>query len=181
MPAAVPVTNSRLAAVCAQTVCDAFAEYERRFQGITGRARERFLTRDWGGSFADAAARLRLYTEVLNDLTARTKELLGSRICEHSLWVEIKAAYSSLIANSTGWEIAESFFNSLTRRVFATEGVDATIEFVDTDFDSRTVTESKIQRVYSGRSLTELLLRSLTNSEGDGFAAECWHNLSARA
>ena len=32
--------------------------------------------------------------------------------------------------------MAESFFNSLTRRVFATEGVDQAIEFVDTDFDA---------------------------------------------
>ena len=52
----------------------------------------------------------------------------------------MKAVYSSLIARSPKREIAESFFNSLTRRVFATEGVDQAIEFVDTDFDEAPTT-----------------------------------------
>ena len=53
-----------------------------------------------------------------------------------AVWSATKAVYSSLIAQSIRWEIGESFFNSLTRRVFATEGVDQAIEFVDTDFDA---------------------------------------------
>ena len=60
---------------------------------------------------------------------------MGARLPERSVWQATKAVYSSLIAQSIRWEIAESFFNSLTRRVFATEGVDQAIEFVDTDFD----------------------------------------------
>ena len=60
---------------------------------------------------------------------------MGERFEERPIWRATKAVYSSLIAQSIRWEIAESFFNSLTRRVFATEGVDPAIEFVDTDFD----------------------------------------------
>ena len=120
---AAPLTDSRLAALCARTVQESFTAYESRFHEITCRARDRFLARDWAGSSSDAANRLRLYTEVLDDLTAKTKELLGQRLCERPVWTAIKAVYSSLIINSVGWEIAESFFNSLTRRVFATEGL----------------------------------------------------------
>src|SRR4051794_2303967 len=100
---------------CAQTVRDAFVDYERRFQDITRRARDRFLARDWAGSYGDAAARLGLYTEVLDALTAVTTALLGCELRNRDLWTGIKGAYSPLIADSTGWEIAESFFNSLTR------------------------------------------------------------------
>ena len=60
---------------------------------------------------------------------------MGARLQERAIWQATKAVYSSLIAQSIRFEIAESFFNSLTRRVFATEGVDQAIEFVDTDFD----------------------------------------------
>jgi isocitrate dehydrogenase kinase/phosphatase len=176
-----PLTESRVAALCAKAIQESFVDYENRFHEITQRARERFLTRDWAGSFGDAADRLRLYTEVLDGLVARTKSLLGERLCEHTVWAAIKAVYSSLIVDSPGWEIAESFFNSLTRRIFATEGVDQTIEFVDTDFDATARSEIKLRQTYRGRSLTQLLIDGLTNPAGDGFEQKCWDDLTASA
>ena len=116
------LTDSRLAALCAQTARQAFLDYQERFHEITRRARERFLARAWAESYADAAARLKLYSAVLNDLTSQIRDLMGDRLSDRSVWAAIKAVYSSLIAASSEWEIAESFFNSLTRRVFATEG-----------------------------------------------------------
>ena len=93
----------------------------------------------------------------------------------------MKAVYSSLIATSTEWEIAESFFNSLTRRVFATEGVDQAIEFVDTDFDEAptTVPPTRVAS-YSGGSIHELLIASLTDPS-IGFAEEHWCALDETA
>ena len=136
-PAAAPaaLTDSRLAALCAEEARNAFRDYEARFDEITRRARDRFLARDWRGSHDDAAERLHLYSSVLAGLTNRVENLMGARLRERSIWQATKAVYSSLIAQSIRFEIAESFFNSLTRRVFATEGVDQAIEFVDTDFD----------------------------------------------
>ena len=130
------LTDSRLAARCAEIAQQAFFDYQTRFNAITRRARERFLTRDWAGSFDDAAERLHFYNDVLDDLTSRIRKLMGVRLPERSIWTGIKAVYSSLIARSPTWEIAETFFNSLTRRVFSTAGVDQAIEFVDTDFDA---------------------------------------------
>ncbi len=153
------MTDSRLAAVCARTVQEAFADYERKFHEITRRARDRFLARDWAGSYNDAANRLRLYTEVLNDLTARTRELLGDRLCDRTVWSAIKAVYSSLIVDSAGWEIAESFFNSLTRRE----------------------PDTSLRQIYVGRSLTQLLIHGLTDPAMDSFSLNCWNNLSASA
>src|SRR4051812_36294014 len=126
-----PLTDSRLAALCAEETRQARDEYEARFDEITRRARDRFLARDWRGSYEDAAERLRLYSVVLDGLTNRVEALMGPRLRTRALWSATKAVYSSLIAQSVRWEVAESFFNSLTRRVFATEGVDQAIEFVD--------------------------------------------------
>src|SRR2546423_12001412 len=128
------LTDSRLAARCAETAERAFEEYQEHFHAITGRARDRFLTRDVAGTSADATERLRLYNGVLDRLTTEVESLMGGRLGERSVWTAIKAVYSSLIAQAAAWEIAESFFNSLTRRVFATDGVDQTIEFFDTHF-----------------------------------------------
>ena len=67
------LTDSRLAALCAETVQRVFLEYDERFRAITLRARERFLARDWHGSYADAAERLRLYARQMESSRSRLK------------------------------------------------------------------------------------------------------------
>ena len=177
-PAAATLTDSRLASLCAQTAHGAFLDYQKRFHAITGRARERFLARDWTGAYADAAERLHLYGAVMDDLRNEIGSLMGERLSERSIWSAIKAVYSSLIAQSPAWEIAESFFNSLTRRVFATEGVDQAIEFVDTDFDAPpNQSLGEVSRVHSGAAVPDLLFAAMTDLETGGFAEECWTDL----
>jgi isocitrate dehydrogenase kinase/phosphatase len=172
------LTDSRLAARCAEIAQQAFFDYQARFNAITRRARERFLARDWAGSFDDAAERLHFYNDVLDGLTSRIRELMGARLPEHSIWTGTKAVYSSLIARSPAWEIAETFFNSLTRRVFATAGVDQAIEFVDTDFDAPPANAMiDITKTYRGRSLPKLLCSALT----DAFDEICWDDLQKTA
>jgi isocitrate dehydrogenase kinase/phosphatase len=173
------LTDSRLAALCAEETRKALGEYEARFDEITRRARDRFLARDWRGSYQDAAERLRLYSLVLDGLTNRVKALMGPRLHARAVWSATKAVYSSLSAQSIRWEVAESFFNSLTRRVFATEGVDQAIEFVDTDFDAPpSAHREELARVYSGAPLAFLLRDALTDANGAGFALDCWSDLN---
>ncbi|PZR71973.1 MAG: bifunctional isocitrate dehydrogenase kinase/phosphatase [Chthoniobacterales bacterium] len=179
--AAPGLTDSRLAALCAEAARDAFSEYEARFDEITSRARSRFLTRDWHGGFDDSRERLRLYSLILDSLTNRVRELMAARACDRSIWSATKAAFSALIAQSQRWEIAESFFNSLTRRVFATEGVNQAIEFVDTDFDAQTGEISEITHRYSGATAPELILRLLTDETVAGFSGDRWINLREAA
>ena len=176
--AAAALTDSRLAALCAEAAQHAFVNYLGRFDEITHRARERFLAHDLKGSYADSAERLHLYGNVLANLTTQVTDLMGPRLRERNVWTAIKAVYSSFIAQSRAWEIGESFFNSLTRRVFATEGVDQAIEFVDSDFDSPpTSSPLDVRRIYSGAPLLELISAALTDPKAGGFAAECWNEL----
>jgi isocitrate dehydrogenase kinase/phosphatase len=171
-------TESRLATLCAQTTLQAFLNHQEQFDLITRRARERFLALDWVNSYADAGERLLLYGEVLDDLTSQIEDLMGDRLGDRSVWAAIKAVYSSLIAECSAWEIAESFFNSLTRRVFATAGVDQAIEFVDTDFDvPPTAAPDDLRRSHSGAILPNLLVAALTDSSAGGFEKKCWANL----
>jgi isocitrate dehydrogenase kinase/phosphatase len=176
------LTDSRLAALCADAAQRAFADYESRFYEITRRARQRFLASDWAGSYADAGERLRLYSKVLDNLTDEVRALMGDRLTKRAIWMAIKAVYSSLIARSASWEIAESFFNSLTRRVFTTAGVDQAIEFVDTDFDApATISAHELSRAYSGGRVDELLCRLLSDTSAGGFAEEEWADLRGSA
>src|SRR5207248_497814 len=100
------------------------------------------------------------------------------RLRERNVWTAIKAVYSSFVAQSPAWVIGESFFNSLTRRVFATEGVDQAIEFVDSDFNAPPASSPlDVRRIYSGAALPKLISAALTDPESGGFAAECWNEL----
>src|SRR5207245_7788520 len=177
-PVPTALTDSRLAALCAEAAQHAFANYQGRFDEITRRARERFLDHDLKGSYADSAERLHLYGHVLANLTTQITDLMGPRLRERNVLTATKAVYSSFTAQARAWESCESFFNSLTRRVFATEGVDQAIEFVDSDFDAPpTSSPLDVLRIYSGAALAELISAALTDSEAGGFAAECWNEL----
>src|SRR5438105_540023 len=163
------VTDSRLAALCAKEAQQAFEKFQTRFHAITQRARERFFARDLSASYADASERLHLYSNVINDLVSQIRGVMTSRVSDRTVWAAIKAVYSSLIAQSSAWEIAESFFNSLTRRIFATDGVDQAIEFVDTDFDAPpTTSPAEVCRIHSGARLSDLLCSALTDPEVGG-------------
>ena len=56
------------------------------------------------------------------------------------------------------WELAETFFNSVTRRVFTTVGIDAEIEFVHSDFVTPpTPSHEKFYHRYEGETTAEVL------------------------
>lgn len=130
------VTTSRLVNTISRAMRRAFDQYQLNFKTITSRARKRFETRDWHGMQADSTKRLEVYTTAVNQIVERIHELLEERTHSRPVWMAIKAVYSGLIDDRDDWEIAETFFNSVTRRIFTTVGVDNEIEFVDTDYES---------------------------------------------
>jgi isocitrate dehydrogenase kinase/phosphatase len=74
---------------------------------------------------------------------------LEDRVYDKLIWASMKAVYSGMIASRDDWELAETFFNSTTRRIFTTVGVDEQIEFVATDFETPpTRTRAPVYRVY---------------------------------
>jgi isocitrate dehydrogenase kinase/phosphatase len=131
-----PSTDSRLANQGASAIYESFNTYRTRFKEITRRAQSRFIDRDWHGMRADAVQRLDLYREAVDRIETDIRRLFADRVQEKTLWTGIKAKYSGILVRNDDWELAETFFNSVTRRIFATVGVDAKIEFVNTDFDT---------------------------------------------
>ncbi|HSL25276.1 MAG TPA: bifunctional isocitrate dehydrogenase kinase/phosphatase [Acidimicrobiia bacterium] len=129
------LSDSRLANVGARAIADAYASFDDRFRIVTRRARIRFQERDWKGMAADARQRFDIYGRAVSEAVKHTTRLMGDRREEKRVWTAMKAVYSGLIQERDDWELAESFFNSVTRKIFTTVGVDPNIEFVDTDFD----------------------------------------------
>ena len=131
-----PLTDSRLANLGAVAIFNALDRYCQAYAAITERAAVRFAQRDWQGRHADARERLQIYSEVVTAATSDVCTLLGVRLTDKLVWASMKAVFSGLIMGREDWDIAETFFNSVTRRIFVTVGVDPQIEFVATDFDA---------------------------------------------
>ncbi len=145
----------------AREIASCFAGYREAFLTITRRAKESFEKRDWTRLRTDSALRLGLYRGAIDRAESLTREILGERAHERLVWVSAKAVYSSLIAQRQDWELAETFFNGVTRRLFSTVGVDPMIEYVASDFDNPpSELREPIQRRYRGfTSMTELVTR----------------------
>jgi isocitrate dehydrogenase kinase/phosphatase len=163
--AAPTTTASTLANQVAPAILGAFEGHQTRFHEINRRARRRFDERDWRGSVDDAVERLDLYADVVGAIEQGIRDLAGEAIDDRDVWTGAKAVYSGLIAERDDREIAETFFNSVTRRLFATVGVDANVEFVDTDTDGPAAWPAAPIRTYtpagSGAELLDRLVRDL--------------------
>jgi isocitrate dehydrogenase kinase/phosphatase len=109
---------------------DAFLSYIKAFQRFTLQARLRFEARDWLGAAQDAADRLDVYASIVVRTVDHLHDLLDVHTRDKATWRAMKAAYLDRVNDRTDSELAETFFNSITRRVFTTVGVDSDLEFV---------------------------------------------------
>jgi len=150
------------AAQAARAVRDAFVTFETEFLAITGRARARFESRDWGGNNRDAAERLDLYAKVMSSLHLRVSSLLGPRTSEPGLWRHMKRAYVERIDGLDNAELARTFYNSLTRKIFSTVGVRPDIEFLSEEsVVDDTEPDPAIYRRYERNGTTHELIRGI--------------------
>ena len=127
--------RQQAAAAAAKAALLAFDRLTGSFAAVTRRAPGRFAARDWRGMHQDAVERLGIYGASLDALVAECRALLGEAVDDQASWKAMKREFSAAITGRGDFEIAETFFNSLTRRVFTTVGVNREIEFVASDFD----------------------------------------------
>ena len=113
----------------AAEIFSAFEDYNHTFQAITRRAERRFLAREWQLGQRDAVERIELYDRRVEKCLADLVGRLGRQVADEATWREIKAEFASLIANCPDRKFDATFFNSLTRKVFKTVGVNRDVEF----------------------------------------------------
>ncbi len=124
-----------LAEAAALDIRSGFADYNTRFRAITRRAQQRFEKREFAASQADALERFDSYDVCVRATMARLETLLRARVRDHALWQLIRPRFAELIAPLLDQELNKTFYNTLTRRFFNTQGVDAAIEFVALDIE----------------------------------------------
>ncbi len=118
-----------LARRTAAEIFGAFEDYNHTFRAITRRAERRFVEREWQLGQRDAVERIELYDRRVEKCLADLVGRLGRHIAEEATWREIKGEFASLIATCPDRKFDATFFNSLTRKVFKTVGVNRDVEF----------------------------------------------------
>jgi len=126
----VNVSAAWSAAEAARIIVEAHEDHLARLSEVIRRAKTHFEERDWQAVQQDSAYRLDLYNAAVQGGLQRLRGRLGPALSEHATWTALREAYAPLLAARSDAELAETFFNSFTRRLFQTVGVDPAMEFV---------------------------------------------------
>lgn len=159
--------SSRQALRGADIIHRGFDDYHTRFRAITRRTKQRFERRDWDGIHRDTVSRMDVHPQAVRDTFDALERQLGDRIADKELWAAMKEAYSYSVLGSHDFELAQTFFNSLSRRVLPHVGVDPAIDYVTTDFPLPfRGWEMASARMYAVRSVDAVVLRKVLEDAG---------------
>ncbi len=155
-------SHAELARWGAAAVRESFAAYQAEFKHVTRRAKLRFESRDWRGTQADALERLEVRSRCIAHAVEELRGVLGAAASDPLLREQMKSEYERDLADRPDPELAKSFFNSVTRRIFGTIGVNPRAEFVATDADPHpTAAGAPIHRSYPRQAATQDLIATL--------------------
>ncbi|MDG2300521.1 MAG: bifunctional isocitrate dehydrogenase kinase/phosphatase, partial [Acidimicrobiales bacterium] len=125
------ISREKLSGESAARVEQAFETYRSEFKDVTRRAKENFVERRFSSQQIDAQIRLLLHRQSVNVCVEMIKSLLEvlDEETRREIWVEARHLFAQSIAWRSDSELAETFFNSVTRRVFTMVGFDDDLEF----------------------------------------------------
>jgi len=128
--------DRKLITESSQIIYDGFVHYNNLFHRITRRARTRFERRDWQGHQQDIVERVDLYEKSVRRIVLALRRHMGTRVKDRELWNAIRAYFGRRLEKVPDAGFIKTFFNSVTRRIFGTVGVDAKLEFVSSNLNA---------------------------------------------
>jgi isocitrate dehydrogenase kinase/phosphatase len=105
------------AASIARTILDGFDRHYSLFRATTVRAKERWEQADWLGIREASRARIDMYDQRVREGVDAVHAAFGGALREEALWPAIKRAFIGMLHEHYQPECAETFFNSVARRV----------------------------------------------------------------
>ncbi|MGA0237238.1 MAG: bifunctional isocitrate dehydrogenase kinase/phosphatase [Acidimicrobiales bacterium] len=115
----------------ARLLHDTFVSFHESFLEVTHRAATRFLQREWDAHQDDNSERLNLHKKAVWSAVESAQVIVPADADEaRQLWVDARRRYVSLVSQRMDFELAETFYNSVTRRLFEVIGLDIDLEFL---------------------------------------------------
>jgi isocitrate dehydrogenase kinase/phosphatase len=144
----------------ATMVAIGFRTYRRQFQSSTRRAAARFESRDWTSIRRDNLERRDAYGSTLDE-TVQAVVGAGFEPKDRDEWSAARNLFRAEHVDDPYQEIAETFFNSVARRLFGTEGIDPQLEFLASPPKVSITPARPMLRVYEQPSNTRSLLEDM--------------------
>ncbi len=143
----------------AEHILTSFDNFHVLFFETTGKAGDRFTYRRWKELKTAGQERLDLYKEHVARCVKTVSERLGDDISSKENWIKIKQDFSVLLADRYDGPIVESFFNSVLRKIYITEGINEDIEFIPFVSESLTLDPfNPIFRIYYPGKMSKIEL-----------------------
>lgn len=105
----------------AEIILDDFDAYRRAFRAITRGAPKRFEEADWPGVQQASTDRIELYNEFATNMIRELKEHINPEGFDLAQWREVKASYEQQIRSRIDFDLAETVFNTVFRKLFPEE------------------------------------------------------------
>ncbi|MGE0932265.1 bifunctional isocitrate dehydrogenase kinase/phosphatase [Peijinzhouia sedimentorum] len=148
--------------VIASIILDGFEEYHREFKKITRKASSRFFKREWRKLQMDSVKRLDLYKKKLKNTLSHLENSFPEITFQKAFWKEIKSAFSEISEQSDDKELAETYFNSVSRKIFLNQPVDDDYMFVKAGYGScQIANDSNLWKEYGLESKLNDLIKSI--------------------
>ena len=156
--------DNKLITESSQIIYDGFIQYNNAFHRITRRARTRFERRDWQGHQQDIVERVDSYEKAVRRIVLALRRQLGPRVKDRELWFNLREYFGRRLEKVPDAGFIKTFFNSVTRRIFGTVGVDTKLEFVDTNIsDDIDILKSLNLKRYPFWGSTEKIFEEILN------------------
>ena len=151
-----------LVKIVSRTIYKKYKYLISEYLEITSRGKEHFENCTFKELFSDAQRRYNLYAEVVAETLTELEEKLEGRKNDESLWKQFRSRYSQLIQKRQDIFIAETFFNSITRKVFNTVGFNPEIEYVDfSDYTDLTPKEPKVFETFENKRFKKPVIKQI--------------------
>lgn len=167
------------AELIATLIHEGFDVFYNEFKRLTRECRQWFDARDWIRIHEESHRRIDLYQQHVSLTLSALAGIIEQHGQNEEVWKEAHNIYGRLVEERIDSEVAETFFNAITRKVFRTVGVNAEIEFLENDFHRRDGAElpGLYRRFRTTDDFVELLAGILRTPR----PALAWNDLNAEA
>ncbi|MEM6264354.1 MAG: bifunctional isocitrate dehydrogenase kinase/phosphatase, partial [Bacteroidota bacterium] len=149
-------------------IAKGFELYLRDFRAITLRARYRFENRNWQAIQGDSRERLSIYKERVMEVARQVQREIDEFAKDEKVWTLTKSFFAEELSGHPYQEIAETYFNSVCRKVFTNIGVKPLAMFVTVP-ERLEASAKKLLPIYTTYSLTmpiRQIIEEILNAPG---------------
>jgi len=170
--------SNHIAKNAAQAIFNGFLSYNQDFRAVTLNAKKHFEAQDWYASQRDQAKRIELYEKWVWELVNKLKGILGEITTNESLWSDIKSQFNRVTQEFCDVEFTKTFFNSISRRIFSTRGINPKVEYIALDLKPLQNITKAVPTIcfHSSRGIQATLEHLLNNYEFDTAYASPEHS-----